>query len=81
MARIILNRTFRGVHVRTFSGLSQSELFISPEESSRFMVDCMKAVETPENHAKRLAENLLAADVRGHFSHGLSRLSHYIKGT
>lgn len=47
---------------------------VSLEEGKRFVVDCMKAVNTPEDHAKQLAELLMAADYRGHFSHGLNRL-------
>ena len=44
------------------------------------MVDCMVATKTPAAKAERLAANLLAADYRGHFSHGLNRLAHYVKG-
>ena len=43
------------------------------------MVDCMVATKTPVSKAERLAANLLAADYRGHFSHGLNRLAHYVK--
>ena len=43
------------------------------------MVDCMVATKTPMAKAERLAANLLAADYRGHFSHGLNRLAHYVK--
>ena len=43
------------------------------------MVDCMVATKTPVAKAERLAANLLAADYRGHFSHGLNRLAHYVK--
>ena len=40
----------------------------------------MVATKTPAAKAERLAANLLAADYRGHFSHGLNRLAHYVKG-
>ncbi|KIH47485.1 hypothetical protein ANCDUO_22455 [Ancylostoma duodenale] len=40
----------------------------------RFMVDCMKAVGVVESHAGQLADVLIEADVRGHYSHGLNRL-------
>ena len=43
------------------------------------MVDCMVATKTPVPNAERLAANLLAADYRGHFSHGLNRLAMYVK--
>ena len=38
----------------------------------------MKAVNVPENRSKMLAKNLTEADVKGHFSHGLNRLSMYV---
>ena len=49
------------------------------EESTRFMVDTMVCVGTPLSKAKSLADNLIEADYRGHFSHGLNRLSVYVK--
>nr|XP_023023118.1 uncharacterized protein LOC111511334 [Leptinotarsa decemlineata] len=44
------------------------------DEARRFMVDCFKAVGCNQNHAEIVAENLLAADYRGHYSHGMNRL-------
>lgn len=49
-----------------------------PEEVHRYMVDCMTAVGTPKFHATALADVLIAADKRGHFSHGLNRLEMYV---
>ncbi|XP_064090531.1 uncharacterized oxidoreductase YjmC-like isoform X1 [Macrobrachium nipponense] len=49
-----------------------------PEEVHRYMVDCMMAVGTPKFHATALADVLIAADKRGHFSHGLNRLEMYV---
>ena len=43
-------------------------------EVKRFIVDCMTIVGTKQTHAASLAENLTAADYRGHYSHGLNRL-------
>lgn len=42
------------------------------------MVDCMTSVGTPKPHAVALADVLVAADTRGHFSHGLNRLEMYV---
>ena len=42
------------------------------------MRECMISVGSPESHSQRLALNLLAADCRGHFSHGLNRLAMYV---
>lgn len=43
-------------------------------EVKRFIVDCMSSVKTSLEHAEKLADNLCAADYRGHYSHGLNRL-------
>ncbi|KAK4301637.1 hypothetical protein Pmani_026224 [Petrolisthes manimaculis] len=50
----------------------------APEEVHRYMLDCMTAVGTPKPQALALADVLLAADTRGHFSHGLNRLEMYV---
>lgn len=39
----------------------------------------MTAVGTPQAHAAALADVLVAADCRGHFSHGLNRLGKEIQ--
>ena len=38
----------------------------------------MRAVGTKPDHATSLADNLVMADYRGHFSHGLNRLGQHI---
>ena len=43
-------------------------------EVKRFIVDSMTSVGTKKSHAISLADNLTAADYRGHYSHGLNRL-------
>nr|XP_053652105.1 uncharacterized oxidoreductase YjmC-like [Cherax quadricarinatus] len=48
------------------------------DEIHRYMVDCMMAVGTPRQHAAALADVLVAADNRGHYSHGLNRLEMYV---
>lgn len=47
---------------------------VSVTEVSAFIVRCMTSVGTPEEHAASLADILVTADYRGHFSHGLNRL-------
>lgn len=44
------------------------------QEAKRFLKDCLMAVNTSEEAAEQLAEVLVAADYRGHYSHGLNRL-------
>lgn len=48
-------------------------------ESHRFIVDCMKAAGTCEKNAVAMADVLVAADVRGHYSHGMNRLEMYVR--
>ena len=50
-----------------------SEVFAT-SEVNRYVIDCMASVGTRDVHAAKLSEVLLAADLRGHFSHGLNRL-------
>ena len=47
---------------------------VNVEEVSKFVQRCMCRVGTNMEHARQLAELLVAADCRGHFSHGLNRL-------
>ncbi|XP_037934195.1 uncharacterized oxidoreductase YjmC-like isoform X2 [Teleopsis dalmanni] len=51
---------------------------VAVEESRRFMIDCFRAVNVPDENAKAMADLLVAADHRGHFSHGMNRLEMYI---
>jgi len=53
---------------------SKKRTVIPPSEVQRFCRECMMAVGTIESHANQLAEVLMAADYRGHFSHGMNRL-------
>ncbi|XP_048758864.2 uncharacterized oxidoreductase YjmC-like [Ostrea edulis] len=48
-------------------------------EVRRFARDCMTSVGTKPDHAESLAEVLVLADYRGHYSHGLNRLDMYVK--
>ncbi|CAG9864223.1 unnamed protein product [Phyllotreta striolata] len=54
------------------------KLVTTMKESRRFMVDCLKALGTKQEYAETVAENLLEADYRGHYSHGMNRLGRYI---
>lgn len=47
---------------------------VRKDEVKRFITDCMVKVGTKETHAACLAGNLVTADYRGHYSHGLNRL-------
>ncbi|KAI4466839.1 oxidoreductase-related [Holotrichia oblita] len=47
-------------------------------ESKRFISECLQAVGAPKNHADDMGDLLVAADYRGHFSHGMNRLEMYV---
>ncbi len=47
---------------------------VDKNEMEQFIERCMLAVKCKPSHAKLLAKCLIAADYRGHFSHGLNRL-------
>jgi len=52
-------------------------MVVSVEEISRFIKETMMAVGTAQEHAEQMADLLLAADYRGHYSHGLNRLGEW----
>ena len=47
---------------------------VFPGEVRSFAQSCLIRAGATEEHAASLAELLVAADTRGHFSHGLNRL-------
>lgn len=55
-------------------GSGTDGVIIPIEELKRFVVECMVSVGTPEKEAKEFADVLVAADYRGHYSHGLNRI-------
>lgn len=63
-------------YYKLMSFCSESPL-VSVEESKRFIKDCMLTVGTSSEAASALADLLVEADYRGHFSHGMNRLGLY----
>ncbi|XP_071108497.1 uncharacterized oxidoreductase YjmC-like [Haliotis cracherodii] len=57
----------------------QVNSLIPREEFHEFVVRCMTAVGTRQDDARALADLLVAADYRGHYSHGLNRLDMYVR--
>lgn len=47
---------------------------VAANEITDFVQRCMEAVGAAGPHAASLADVLLAADMRGHYSHGLNKL-------
>ncbi|XP_063841979.1 uncharacterized oxidoreductase YjmC-like [Scylla paramamosain] len=67
--------------------LSEKKQFTPPEglgtkfavhEVTRFIVDCLMAAGASREVAAAHAEVMVAADVRGHYSHGLQRIDLYV---
>jgi LDH2 family malate/lactate/ureidoglycolate dehydrogenase len=52
-------------------------MVVSVKELSRFIKEAMIAVGTLQEHAEQMADVLVAADCRGHYSHGLNRLGEW----
>ncbi|XP_031638988.1 uncharacterized protein LOC116351078 [Contarinia nasturtii] len=51
---------------------------IPVNEAKRFVADCFRSLNVPQKHADLMANLLIAADCRGHFSHGMHRLEIYL---
>ncbi|XP_048241076.1 uncharacterized oxidoreductase YjmC-like [Haliotis rufescens] len=69
----------RQTHCQCFySSASDSWQAVPVQEVQRFIEECMATVGTRADHATSLANNLVTADHRGHYSHGLNRLDLYI---
>lgn len=63
--------------MKTFFFSGNREI-IKVDEAHRFIADCFVALKTPRDHAELMADLLVAADYRGHFSHGMNRLEMYL---
>nr|CAB3262821.1 uncharacterized protein LOC100183774 [Phallusia mammillata] len=58
---------------------AKSETLCIPMQSAKaFVKNCITAAGASNNHANDMAELLVTADYRGHFSHGLNRLEMYV---
>lgn len=44
------------------------------KEARRFMQECLKAAGADNSNANEMADLLIEADYRGHYSHGMNRL-------
>ncbi|KAK7109475.1 hypothetical protein V1264_013509 [Littorina saxatilis] len=59
---------------------SMDNITIAREEIRAFCVRCLEKAGATTSHACAMADLLVAADYRGHFSHGLNRLESYLDG-
>ncbi|KAK6165799.1 hypothetical protein SNE40_022644 [Patella caerulea] len=58
--------------------MAETEYVVQQSDLREFITNCMTQVGACPEHADTLAQNLLAADYRGHYSHGLNRLGMYM---
>ncbi|XP_060530924.1 uncharacterized oxidoreductase YjmC-like [Cylas formicarius] len=70
-------KRYKNAHHNTYS--TEAALITPLDEAKRFMVDCFVAVKTSQDNAQIIADNLVEADFRGHYSHGMNRLDMYIR--
>ncbi|XP_059611852.1 uncharacterized oxidoreductase YjmC [Phlebotomus argentipes] len=64
-----------------YRGISQVKMeqnLVAVEEAKRFVKDCFVAATVKSENAQAMADLLIEADFRGHFSHGMNRLEMYI---
>lgn len=60
--------------------MEANEIFIPADKLRDFMKSVFEALDVPSEDAWVVADNLLAADLRGIHSHGVARLERYVKG-
>ncbi|KRZ10462.1 Malate dehydrogenase, partial [Trichinella zimbabwensis] len=70
--------------VRQFSSIdshrnSMFKQYVEKKEMKSFMISSLTKVGADVSHADALADVLIDADYRGHYSHGLNRLDMYIR--
>ena len=53
------------------------KMVVPVKDVSRFIKEAMMAAGAAQEHAEQMADLLVAADYRGHYSHGLSRLGEW----
>ena len=57
---------------------STSTNLVNPQEARDFIKCCIEKSGSIPAHAACLADVVIAADLRGHYSHGLNRLEMYV---
>ncbi|PSN40099.1 hypothetical protein C0J52_13746 [Blattella germanica] len=67
------------IHIKAVDEQGVHEMVATREEVSRFIIRALGAVDAREDLALQLAEVLVDADYKGHYSHGLNRIEFYIE--
>lgn len=68
------------LNIHTGYSMSKSDeaaYLVSVKDAKNFVERSMVAVGTKKEHARALADVLILADQRGHYSHGLNRLGNF----
>jgi L-2-hydroxycarboxylate dehydrogenase (NAD+) len=71
--------TVTGTDRESAAAASAAERRIMPEDLRRFVAEVFMRMDVPEDNARRAAEQLVIADVRGVWSHGVARLTMYVE--
>ncbi|XP_059177330.1 uncharacterized oxidoreductase YjmC-like [Physella acuta] len=58
---------------------SDKEIIVPLNSLKAFTIRCLEKVGAKAEHAENLAELIVAADHRGHYSHGMNRLEFYMQ--
>ncbi|XP_076461628.1 putative oxidoreductase YjmC [Babylonia areolata] len=58
---------------------AEERVLIAREDLHAFLVRAFQTAGAIQSHARALADVVVAADYRGHFSHGLRRLNYYMQ--
>ncbi|KAI6183252.1 Malate/L-lactate dehydrogenase [Aphelenchoides bicaudatus] len=78
-----LGQRFRCLKTRTFSSsttkLHNEQFLVSVDEMRSFVISCMESVGANKENGSKVADLLIVADQRGHYSHGLNRLRIYME--
>lgn len=59
--------------------MGSETVLVAIPEAKAFIKRCFTKVGAPDSHAEAMADLLIGADHRGHYSHGMNRLDMYIR--
>lgn len=76
---LLLHSLYR-ISARGFTLLpNPGDKVVQREEMRRFMIQVLKKQKVDISHCEQMADVLIEADMRGHYSHGLNRLEMYLR--
>ncbi|XP_017875451.1 uncharacterized protein LOC108622231 [Ceratina calcarata] len=75
----LLKKSSRPTWVSLRLGSDQKGVLAPKDEVVRFISDCMRKAGAKSDDGHIVGHHLMTADYRGHFSHGMNRLTLYVK--